>query len=331
MRRVHALLLLLGALPPSAAAEGVVYLITGGGSGLQAPSVLMASSRLHEHVRSRYPGAEIKTVHNSHRDQIAREILERQRAGDNRPVTLIGHSWGAEAAVDIANAIEPRGGRIASMVTVDHRRGLVTRSAEVIPDNVARVENYYEQQFPLVLPGTPNMVRRDGSHRGIHNEKVGVLSAMPHVALLGKLASDGKLQGAVDRTMASGNATAFAQLQGAADRPQGAVFTGERARLGGPDGPPVPPAPSSPRFQRAAYRPDAPAVPRPPRSVASPIDLDNPKSGAERSALPFALQLGGIAAGVAIGLLVFGGPLAAVIGAVAGLAAGWAAGRLARG
>ncbi|MET0278054.1 MAG: hypothetical protein ABW198_06930 [Pseudorhodoplanes sp.] len=71
-------------------------------------------------------------------DQIAADIIQGHRAGDNAHVILIGHSLGSNSVVQVADRIGAQGVAVDLAVTFDITEGLR------VPLNVERFINFYQ-------------------------------------------------------------------------------------------------------------------------------------------------------------------------------------------
>ncbi len=86
------------------------------------------------------------------------EIEKARAAGDTRPIVLVGHSQGANNAIDIARALE------AQKIPVDLLITLAPFLQKNIPNNVVRAVNFYSSPGW----GAP-LVADPGFHGAINN------------------------------------------------------------------------------------------------------------------------------------------------------------------
>jgi len=168
------------------------YLFRGGPVDIQHSSVYQASDIMQGQLKRKYR-ADFKAMHQSQRTKAYKEILATHRAGSPKRIILVGHSFGVPAAVDVANRLKQHGIKVALLVSVDARQGATKMRANSIPNNVVKVENYYETSSGL--PGTPVFRRTDGGKRGILNKELTMDGGLRHSRLLKKVA-DSKLLGA---------------------------------------------------------------------------------------------------------------------------------------
>lgn len=190
-------LILLLAVPAAAEANGGrVYLFRGNGVDINIPSVYAAGDKLAAFVRRTMPGASFQSLHQTQRNRAYAEILAGWHRGERGPITLIGHSYGVPAAIDVARRLGEKGIPVAKIVAVDARQGLTPMRGRSVPDNVGSFVNFYENVS--LLPGTRVFTReKDGSAKGIRSSKVDITGAMPHSQLLAKLVDGGQLTAAL--------------------------------------------------------------------------------------------------------------------------------------
>ncbi len=112
------------------------------------------------------PGVHIETIENNKRDlaiELIRNALDRNGDGKLDPqefaparVILYGHSFGGAAVVKLARQLKQMGVPVLLTVQVDS----VGRDDQVIPSNVARAANFY-QQNGLLIRGRPGIRAED--------------------------------------------------------------------------------------------------------------------------------------------------------------------------
>ena len=72
--------------------------------------------------------------------QIVRSIRRNQRLHGQRPIILVGHSWGANAILDVARILRGHKLNVRYMVTI------AATSPNVAPSNIEKLTNYYFKQ-----------------------------------------------------------------------------------------------------------------------------------------------------------------------------------------
>jgi pimeloyl-ACP methyl ester carboxylesterase len=87
-------------------------------------------------------GVPARVANHSTSDSLAEEVARRYRAGGRGPVVIIGHSLGADAAVEMAQRLNEARVPVALVVGFGP-----TRSFD-LPPNVARAVNYYHGHTP---------------------------------------------------------------------------------------------------------------------------------------------------------------------------------------
>jgi RHS repeat-associated protein len=92
----------------------------------------------------------------------------------DEPVNIVGHSWGGDTAKEVAKALKEKGIQVNYLGTLDAQPKGVAN--DVIPDNVVRNKNFYQEGF---LPGSPTSAQ-DPSKTKIEN----VLRPEGHTAIV---------------------------------------------------------------------------------------------------------------------------------------------------
>lgn len=87
---------------------------------------------------------------------ITAKIISNQTRYGRKPVVLIGHSWGANAAITIARSLKQKG------IRVDYLASVAATNPSPVPSNVRKATSYYFQK-----DGWGKPVRRDTGTRGI--------------------------------------------------------------------------------------------------------------------------------------------------------------------
>jgi hypothetical protein len=82
-------------------------------------------------------GVDAKVANHATWGRIARQIIADQKRYGRRPVVLVGHSLGANAAIRIAQRLQQANIPVAYIAT------LAATSPDPVPSNVRRVDNYY--------------------------------------------------------------------------------------------------------------------------------------------------------------------------------------------
>jgi pimeloyl-ACP methyl ester carboxylesterase len=146
---------LLAAVPGQAFAAGHIYLLRGFADVFSA-GIDEMGARL---ARSGYRA----TVHSyTEASALADQAVREQKTGRG-PIILIGHSFGAEAAVAMAEQMKAQGASVALIVSFGPTVGLA------VPSNVAQAVNYYQGEVPFTRgPGfrgrltNVNLDKKDG-------------------------------------------------------------------------------------------------------------------------------------------------------------------------
>lgn len=122
----------------------------------------------------RAQGHQAHTYSVSQTDAVIATMLSRHRARPNgEHLVLIGHSWGGDSALRIADALAPEDGRVALIIGFD----MVTRRR--VGPNVERVVNYYQSGG-----GWSGPVRvADGSPALVENRDLGLALNRNHLNL----------------------------------------------------------------------------------------------------------------------------------------------------
>ncbi|WP_176038414.1 lipase [Brucella tritici] len=79
---------------------------------------------------------------------VLNQILADQQHNPRAPVILIGHSLGANAVIDVAEALEKKG------IQVDYMATFAATGPDPLPGNIKRVVNFYFKQHGWGLPLT---------------------------------------------------------------------------------------------------------------------------------------------------------------------------------
>lgn len=157
-----------------------VYFFTGGAGEVLSeigPDVRQSVAQL-------YPQLTLKgaVVNWTNYQSACAEIVQDRSRGK---VILIGHSYGAHAAVSAALCLKNRGNvRVDLLITLDTITNPGTEgNGRNIPSNVVINYNFF-QRGDLLLRGIYDNVREDGrSRNGIFNRRLSIRSLSPHSAL----------------------------------------------------------------------------------------------------------------------------------------------------
>ena len=82
-------------------------------------------------------GIDARVMNHSNWARIAQQIIADQKRYGGRPVVLVGHSLGANAAIRIAERLQRANVPVAYIAT------LAATDPDPVPSNVRRVDNYY--------------------------------------------------------------------------------------------------------------------------------------------------------------------------------------------
>ncbi|MGE0616591.1 MAG: hypothetical protein AB7P04_13230 [Bacteriovoracia bacterium] len=148
-----------------------VFYFTGGPVDYQSERFRNAADEVAKQVRAFGAAPRFTIMHNSEWEEACLEIKEEYLEGTLGTLVLTGHSWGAVAALEIAECLEADPAtatiRIPLMITLDIvPKFFRERLPEVIPENVELNYTYY-QNVDSWLVGLTDVHRADGSHRGI--------------------------------------------------------------------------------------------------------------------------------------------------------------------
>ncbi len=130
-----------------------------------------------------------KSAHNTSWKDICEEIRQRPPATSGDKIILVGHSYGASSAVEIAKCVGPDI-KIDLIVTIDSVKKFSFKNSNLIPENVEKNINIYQTQ-DLLLTGERNNHRSDGLYKKIENieMKVSMPTLTPHNMILQELAN----------------------------------------------------------------------------------------------------------------------------------------------
>ncbi len=106
-------------------------------------------------AKLRKRGVKSRVVSHTRTAVTVAEIVKRQKRFGRKPVVLIGHSWGANEVIRIAQSLLKKGIRVNYMVT------FAATNPPPIPRNVLKVTNYYFKK-----DGWGKPVRRGKGTRG---------------------------------------------------------------------------------------------------------------------------------------------------------------------
>ncbi|MDD9910362.1 MAG: thioesterase domain-containing protein [Ahrensia sp.] len=128
------LMALVVALAPLAEARkdrGDVYLLRGGGGGVFSKGLDQIGAKLNR------SGIKAQVIAHGEWKAALDSIIANRKKHGRRPVVLIGHSFGANAAIRIAKGLEKQRIRVNYLVT------FAATNPAPIPSNVRKVTNYY--------------------------------------------------------------------------------------------------------------------------------------------------------------------------------------------
>jgi pimeloyl-ACP methyl ester carboxylesterase len=97
-------------------------------------------------------GIDARVVNHSSWARIAQQIIADRKRHRGRPVVLVGHSLGANAAIRIAERLQ------RANIPVGYIATLAATNPDPIPSNVRRVDNYYFKSggWGVKIVGDPN-------------------------------------------------------------------------------------------------------------------------------------------------------------------------------
>lgn len=187
---------ILCSIPAFATGPSRVYLFDGFFVSLPVQAFYEAQDKIKGHLDANHPGVIFTARHNSFWRSVCSEIKE--LPADQKPyrLVLIGHSYGGNAAMDIARCLGNQ--PVDLVISIDNFQKFFAGDAELVSDNVGANHNFYETIS--VLQGTRNNHRGDGSYRGITNTEIQVpFSASAHYKIVNELVDRGIVQGLLDQ------------------------------------------------------------------------------------------------------------------------------------
>ena len=176
----------------------IVYFITGAPVDVQPAEITDSASILKNYLTTYFPRAELTVIHNSLWSKVCEDI-KAVKAQANAPVKviLIGHSYGAQAGVTIAQCLLETKIKVDRLITIDMIQRPFDVPAEEIPDNVVTNNGFYETSDPL-LQGARNNARTDRTEQGITNTEIKVPGAVsPHFEIVRKVFEEGIVEALV--------------------------------------------------------------------------------------------------------------------------------------
>jgi RHS repeat-associated protein len=99
-------------------------------------------------------------------DIIVKDIEAFHKLYPNEPIILVGHSWGADTAVEVAEKLNKLGISIDLLVTIDAigKSSAVDLSGDTIPSNVKENLNFYQRNEGEILQGGANTAASSKTH-----------------------------------------------------------------------------------------------------------------------------------------------------------------------
>lgn len=184
---IHKLFILSVLFLSSPAFATQIVLIAGGPVDFQTAGFKELESTVRQLSRS-YPQVTLKSVHNSKWKGLCQEL----EGPKEESLILIGHSWGAQAAVDISRCFSER--KIDLAILIDWIFKPFREDNEIIPERTIDLFNFY-QRDGLIFKGFENPRRSDGSVRGIHSERIHLQAdSNPHDSIIDRLIEDNRIQ-----------------------------------------------------------------------------------------------------------------------------------------
>ncbi len=182
--------------------HGIVFFITGAPFPSDHPMIKPALDNIKQFMQAKHPEAFFQIIHNSKWKKIMQEIRDlRKENGEDQQVIIMGHSYGAQAAVNIARKFVKENVKINVIMTFDTIRKFFDKDPELISDNVDVNFNFFETK-DLLLRGHRHNHRFDGSTRGISNTKVpGPFKHWPHHEMVMKLTDAGVIYGILESAL----------------------------------------------------------------------------------------------------------------------------------
>ncbi len=155
-----------------------------------------------EFMSNRYSTVKFTIVHNSASGHVCNQIKKEMRIFPNDKIILAGHSYGGNATVSISECLQKAKINVNMIIPLDPVQRPFTAPADVVPENVAVVRSFYQEQDGLVR-GNKHLHRADGSDRGITNTLITVPpnTLSPHHTMVDVLMEAGVIQGLIDEEL----------------------------------------------------------------------------------------------------------------------------------
>lgn len=176
------------------AAPNRVYFFDGFFVPLPEASMDEALERVQAYLKDKHPGTEYFKIHNSQWEEVCEDL--KQMKDKPKSLVLIGHSYGANAAVDIARCLENQ--PVDLIISLDSFQKFFAGPVDEVPDNVGWNHNFYETIS--ILQGNRAHHRPDGSPRNITNNEVNIEEmGSPHYLVIKTIVDNGIMYKLLDQ------------------------------------------------------------------------------------------------------------------------------------
>lgn len=157
-------------LPSLNAAEkydGIIFLITGGPFNAWNPErVQLAWEKAGQEIAQTHADKNlfVQKIHQSHKDEICKAIIDMKNESPKALVILMGHSYGGHSSVEISRCLEQKKIKVDLLVTSDTVTKYVVElnSAHDVPANVVNNFHYYEDGDPFLYGTSHNYQSKPG-------------------------------------------------------------------------------------------------------------------------------------------------------------------------
>lgn len=166
--------------------EATVYFMTGFPVDIQPAAVTDAEKQLQAALEASHLDVQMKVFHQSLWQDVCNEIKADYSSAKPSlgKIVFVGHSYGAQASVDISKCVGKNGINVLLVVSMDMVQKPFFPSPQIIPENVKFNDNFYEAD-DATLAGIQDTHRGDRSYRGVTNTLVPTpAGSYPHWAMI---------------------------------------------------------------------------------------------------------------------------------------------------
>jgi hypothetical protein len=196
-----ALEIALGLAGRPAMAADIVYYIAGSPFDYKPDCIVRSLKKLSDFMAAEHPKAHYFSIWNGNWQNACAQIKSMKSEGDK--LILVGHSFGAEASLDIGRCLQAFNINVDLAVTLDPMQRFFDVPGDVVPENINLDLSFYETQDFGNRPFR-NLHHPDGSSHGIENTEVHIDSIDDgyadtfHDGIVVKLIDDGTIQKLID-------------------------------------------------------------------------------------------------------------------------------------